>query len=581
MRGLPLFAAGLVWAVCFGVLLFSGSVVAQAGGPQATITQLNQQAMAAYGNLQFPEAMQLLQQAESLCNQYNLHGPELARTYVNMGMVEYGGSGNNAGALEHFKKAVCLDRSVMLDPLNSTPDVEMLFRGAQSQAQAPGGCGGAAPQPQPAYPQPQPAYPQPQPPGPATMQLLQHTQVTQQIRLTPIPIFARVNPNVQAGQVILFYRTIGERIYQQVPMQPKGSGYYAMIGCDVLQTFDPTGIEYYIAVLDTANRLLGTSGTEAQPHQTSIVQTLTVPPPALPNETPPGACREECPPWNPDCNSACKQFGDLCDSDSECCSGLVCINETCTQTDGDGGGGEGFGEYGPHFRISVSAGTGAGLVTGGAEQPYNQVSDGSLTVGTGFAWSKFHFRANPMIYLPVAKLSIGLSFRGDIPMLADAPDPAAVSRKRPKPSAVEPSLLLSVAYGLVGSDDYSGFELSVLAGLGWMNILHRVSYQDCPPEIASDNSSDADKDLWGHEFEEGELVCKEDSLDDGNGGWDGSDATAQNFFRKSGPFGIELGLDGYYWFVDNFGINFGIIVDVLMPNVSVNVDFKLGPAIRF
>ena len=576
-----MFAAGLVWAVCFGVLLFSGSVVAQAGGPQATITQLNQQAMAAYGNLQFPEAMQLLQQAESLCNQYNLHGPELARTYVNMGMVEYGGSGNNAGALEHFKKAVCLDRSVMLDPLNSTPDVEMLFRGAQSQAQAPGGCGGAAPQPQPAYPQPQPAYPQPQPPGPATMQLLQHTQVTQQIRLTPIPIFARVNPNVQAGQVILFYRTIGERIYQQVPMQPKGSGYYAMIGCDVLQTFDPTGIEYYIAVLDTANRLLGTSGTEAQPHQTSIVQTLTVPPPALPNETPPGACREECPPWNPDCNSACKQFGDLCDSDSECCSGLVCINETCTQTDGDGGGGEGFGEYGPHFRISVSAGTGAGLVTGGAEQPYNQVSDGSLTVGTGFAWSKFHFRANPMIYLPVAKLSIGLSFRGDIPMLADAPDPAAVSRKRPKPSAVEPSLLLSVAYGLVGSDDYSGFELSVLAGLGWMNILHRVSYQDCPPEIASDNSSDADKDLWGHEFEEGELVCKEDSLDDGNGGWDGSDATAQNFFRKSGPFGIELGLDGYYWFVDNFGINFGIIVDVLMPNVSVNVDFKLGPAIRF
>ena len=575
-------------AVCFGVLLFSGSVVAQAGGPQATITQLNQQAMAAYGNLQFPEAMQLLQQAESLCNQYNLHGAELARTYVNMGMVEFGGSGNNAGALEYFKKAVCLDRSVMLDPLNSTPDVEMLFRGAQGQAQAPGGCGGAAPQPQPAYPQPQPAYPQPQPgypqpqPGPATMQLLQHTQVTQQVRLTPIPIFARVNPNVQPGQVILFYRTIGERIYQQVPMQPNGSGYSAMIGCDVLQTFDPTGIEYYIAVLDTANRLLGTSGTEAQPHQTSIVQTLTVPPPAMPNEAPPGACREECPPWNPDCNSACKQFGDLCDSDSECCSGLACIEESCSQTDGDGGGGEGWGEYGPHFRMSINAGTGAGLVTGGAEQPYNQVSDGSLTVGTGFAWSKFHIRANPMIYLPVAKLSIGLSFRGDIPMLADAAK-TAVSKNRDVPRSMEPSLLLNVAYRIVGSDDHSGFELDALLGFGWMNILNRVSYQDCPPEIASDDSDDIDgaEDLWGHSFKEDELVCEEDSLDDSNGGWDGSDATAQNFFRKSGPIGVELGVDGYVWFVDNFGLNFGLIADVLFPSFVLNFDIQAGIALRF
>ncbi len=581
-----MFVAGPVWAVCFGVLLFSSNVVAQAGGPQATIAQLNHQAMEAYGNLQFPEAMQLLQQAEALCNQYNLRGPALARTYVNMGMVEFGGSGNNAGALDYFKKAVCLDRSVMLDPLNSTPDVEMLFKGAQNQAQAPGGCGGAAPQPaypqpQPAYPQPQPGYPQPQP-GPATMQLLQHTQVTQQVRLTPIPIFARVNPNVQVGQVILFYRTIGERIYQQVPMQPRGSGYSAMIGCDVLQTFDPTGIEYYIAVLDTANRLLGTSGNEAQPHQTSIVQTLTVPPPALPNESPPGVCREECPPWNPDCNSACKQFGDLCDSDSECCSGLACISETCTQTDGDGGGGggKGWGEYGPHFRMSINAGTGAGLVTSGAEEPYNQVSDGSLTVGTGFAWSKFHIRANPMIYLPVAKLSIGLSFRGDIPMLASGTGDAAVSKNRPKPNPLEPSLLLNVAYRIVGSDDHRWFELNALFGLGWMNILNRVSYQDCQPEKAGDNSSDEDEDLWGHSFEENELICDEDTLGD-DGGWGGKDPRSENFFRKSGPFGVELGLDGYVWFVDNFGLNFGLLADVLMPNFVLNFDIQAGIAVRF
>ena len=141
--------------------------------------------------------------------------------------------------------------------------------------------------------------------------------------------------------------------------------------------------------------------------------------------------------------------------------------------------------------------------------------------------------------------------------------------------------MLSAAYRIIGSDDHRLFELNALFGLGWMNFLHRVSYQDCPPEIAGDNSSDADEDLWGHEFDEGELVCKEDTLDDSNGGWDGSDAAPQNFFRKSGPFGIELGLDGYVWFASHFGLNFGIIVDILMPTFAGNIEVKLGPALRF
>ena len=165
-------------------------------------------------------------------------------------------------------------------------------------------------------------------------------------------------------------------------------------------------------------------------------------------------------------------------------------------------------------------------------------------------------------------------------MLADV-DPAAVSKKRPLPLPLEPSLLLNVAYRIIGSDDHGGFELNALFGLGWMNILNRVSYQDCPPEIASDDSSDADEDLWGHSFKEDELVCKEDTLDDSNGGWDGTDAAPQNFFRKSGPFGIELGLDGYLWFVDNFGINFGLIADVLMPDFVLNFDIQAGIAVRF
>src|SRR5512137_2630945 len=161
MRGTPTFAVWSAGAVLFALVAAGGEVRAQAAGPQATVLQINQQAMAMYSDLRFAEAKQLLQQAEATCNQYGVRGQPLARTYSNLGIVEAGGMGNNAGALDYFKKALCQDRTVMLDPLNTTPDIQMLFNAAQGQVQAPGACSGAAPvPPPPIYPQPQP---QPQP----------------------------------------------------------------------------------------------------------------------------------------------------------------------------------------------------------------------------------------------------------------------------------------------------------------------------------------------------------------------------------------------------------------------------------
>ncbi|HUT76591.1 MAG TPA: hypothetical protein VM285_02835, partial [Polyangia bacterium] len=442
-------------ALVLGVLLLAGGEArAQAGGnPQTAVLQLNQQAMLMYGNLQFAEAIGLLKQAEATCRQYGISGPVLARTYLNMGVVEVGGNQNNAAGLEYFKRAVCADQAVMLDPLNSTPEVETLFSLARSQAKTPGACQQAQPQPQPVYPQPQPqpqpqpVYPQPQPQPQPQMQLIRHTPVTQQVRMVPVPIYLDVNPAVSVGQVLLFYRTTGERIFQQVPMQQHLTGWAATIGCDVLQTFDPTGIEYYAAVLDPANRLLGTEAAEAQPHQVTIVGMLTVPPPTLPNEAPPTACQEECPPWNPDCNSACKKFGDLCDSDSECCAGMACVHEMCTETDGEGGGPA--GDIDPIVRIPVSFGINFGLVAGGNAEPYNQVSEGNLSIGTGFTFGKLQFAINPMFYLPVDGLELGLKFRGGLPLEMNYPDDVP---------PVAPSIYLSASYRIAG-DGFDGFQL--------------------------------------------------------------------------------------------------------------------------
>lgn len=389
------------------------------------------------------------------------------------------------------------------------------------------------------------------------MQLIRHTPVTQQQRLVPIPIYVEVNPNVSVGQVVLFYRTIGESVFQQIQMEKHYQGYAATIGCDVLTTFDPTGIEYYVAVLDPSNQLLGTSGTEGQPHRVSIVDTLTVSPPTLPNQPPPAQCaQEECPPWNPNCHGECKQFGDLCDSDSECCAGMVCVNETCTQEGEEGGGGV-PGDFDPVMRFALSVGTGVGLVFSGAEKPYNQTSDGKLSIGTGLAWNKFHFRFNPMFYLPAEDIQIGATFRGE--WTFDQDDDA------PK---FGPAGLANLSYRLKG-EGHDGFQLLLLTGLGYAEFYHRVVYQDCETVLNEDTD---------------ELQCNKDDMEtteEGDIRWNGENPVEKVFFREGGKFAIEAGFDGYYWFTSNFGLNFGLIFDFLVPDVAINLDVNFLVSFRF
>jgi hypothetical protein len=587
--------------VVLGLVLAAGEAGAQMGGnPQTAIVQMNQQAMAAYGNLQFQQALQMLQQAQTMCQQYRVGGPTLGRTMLNMGVIEVGGFQNNAAGLEHFKQALCIDPTLMLDPLSSTPEVETLFNLARNQARTPGACQQQPqpvpqpmpqpmPQPQP-YPQPQPVpqpMPQPQPLQPA--QLIRHEPVTQQQRLIPVPLYAEVNPNAKVGTVILFYRTLGERIFQQVQMKQQGRGYAAMIGCDVLQTFDPTGVEYYIAVLDPNSQLLGTAGTEAQPLQVAIVQQLMGPPPALPDSPPPKGCGEECPPWDQTCN-ACKQAGDLCSASTDCCKGMVCKDEMCTQGEAGEGEGEGEGDAGPFdpiFRITadVSPYTSAGVIGGGDVSPYNQTSEGKLAIGTGFALDKFAFRINPMFYI-TPDIQLGATFRGD---LSFSTEPGAPS--------FGPAGLVNLSYRLVGTEP-NGFQLLSVFGLGGGYFLHRVPYQDCTgkkltaKDLSSTSANDpklnanlfpnVDQDVRDSIAQDirdngSTIVC--DSLDK-KGNWDYKNPVDKAFFKMSGPFIIEAGIEMYY-FWKHFGLHAGIMIDALVPDFALNFGAQFGFALRF
>lgn len=573
-----------VCSVILGAILCSSSSMAarRRGDPQAKVLQLNQRAMAAYANLQIGEARKLLQQAVRICEKRQIAGDTLARTHVNLGIVEAGGRQNNAAAMEHFKTALCTSQNALLDPLNSTPEIETLFNMARNQARAPGGCSTASVTPEPS-PGPEPL------PGtgiaqPRQSNLIRHHPVTQQLRLVPVPIFVETNPSVRVGQVLLFYRTLGERIYQQVLMTMHGRGYAATIGCDVLQTFDPTGIEYYVAVFDQKNQLLGTTGTEAQPHRVAIVQSLSAAPPALPDEPPPVKCVEECPPWNPGCNDACENLGNLCDMSSDCCPGLKCEEETCVPDE------EGSttieGDLDPLLRIVANFGTGSGLVPGGKVKPYNQTAatpeyvlqnnqnaiNYELSIPTAFAWSKFHFRVGLMFYL-TERFLLGLTFRGGLAFDATYPDDVM---------PLAPTVLANVAFRAVGKGS-DRFELDIVAGVGGGVIQHRIPYSDCKKYIIYDPAQGNATHPWYDptKNEERQFGCDPDVIRSDDLSWDGvTQKVEKAYFRQAKAFVAELGLDFYVWFNKIVGLNIGLMTNLYVPTFALNGDVQLGLAFR-
>jgi hypothetical protein len=623
----------------FKVLVLAGSTLvprfALGQDPSAQILKLNGQAMSDYQNMKIDSAMETLAEAESLCLQNGLLGHEMAVTYLNMGIIEAAGRMNNAAAMDFFTKAICIEPSIAMDPLVSTPEVETVFNMSKSQAQSPDTCAQLAanviPPPPPGdIPPPPPgdflppdtglAPPPPPPPGPSgpipQSEDIRHTAVAQQTKLTPLPLFVQVQPGMPVERVVLSYRTYGERLYQQVEMKKHGDVFATTIGCDVMQSFNPTAIEYYITVYGPGDVAEGYSGNEMQPHQVNMVDVLVGAPPALPDEVPPEKCTEECPPWNPDCNQGdCKQLGDLCDGPGECCKGMVCQDESCVPGDEEGGG-----PLDPFFRMSITVGTGGGIVFPDKVIPYNQYANTpeavwknnryniaacnqegldmdtcydqlyrrAVIINTGVSWSKLHFRLNPMFYI-TEKILLGATFRGGIPLVADE----AVMK-------VSPVGLLSFAYRAVGSGK-DRFELDLVAGFGGGFIYHRIEYPDCyPTQIGPGHPWAGVDPSTGEYYDADQLGCYYVPGKDGDPNVDHPDNRIDifsewigpkedpdvskwkhSYFKRSGFLVGELGVDAVIWFGNKIGLNIGLAFDIYFPDLALNGDFQVGPMMRF
>jgi len=329
----------LTIAVALTVFCFASGARAQSA--QEVVEGLNRDAMDAYNNLDINKAGSMLEEALRIAQDNGVVGPLMAITNLNLGIVYIGGLGDQDGGLGYFVAAMCADPSVQLDPLTSTPEIQLTFTQAQQQAQG-GACGGAPAGPPMGQPMGQPMGP---PPGPA--QVLAHVPPTEQMTQTPLPIYAEVNGR---AKIYLYYKGLGMEQYKRVTMTKYFGGVAYQVSCN--DVWEP-GVSYYIEAHGPSG-IVGGAGTPAAPIQVPIVSARTMPEPALPGATTPNSCAAaECPPGMECPKPGTAGIGESCDSSSDCQSGLSCSDDACTLKDpgppasgggGGGGGGDGWGD---------------------------------------------------------------------------------------------------------------------------------------------------------------------------------------------------------------------------------------------
>ena len=114
--------------------------------PQQTVEDMNREAMESYTALDINKAGSTLEQALRIASQGGVPPQLYARTALNLGIVYIGGLNDQQNGLNYFTQALCIDPSVQLDPLMSSPDIQNVFGVATQRARG-GACPGAPPSP--------------------------------------------------------------------------------------------------------------------------------------------------------------------------------------------------------------------------------------------------------------------------------------------------------------------------------------------------------------------------------------------------------------------------------------------------
>lgn len=242
-----------------------------------------------YLNLQFDAAIEKLKQAQALC-QDGCGRSVQAMVLRDLGVVYFAGKEDKASALTHFKQAFQADPFVKLDEDLSSDEIKAAFEearlavGAPSSADSSDDAEVSAPIG-----------------GGATGS---HNAPAEQAVDTPVPLFMTAAEDTDS--VKLMYRIPGQDKFRSMGLRRYKNGWAGEVDCESVSK-KPGSMEYYFVMYDEMGREAGRVGDEFETFSIPIKASISGPGPALPDQSPPGSCKElqaaDCPPGFPGCES--------------------------------------------------------------------------------------------------------------------------------------------------------------------------------------------------------------------------------------------------------------------------------------
>ncbi|MCP4605439.1 MAG: porin family protein [Proteobacteria bacterium] len=552
---------------------------------------LLRQAMDAYGNLKFQSAKDSLDKALKLGPK--LEAESLARLYAGYGLIMVGGYSDNASGQQRFLIALCLNPNVAVDPLFSTPEIDLLFNMAKKQA-TPGTCPSILSGIESLGKTP-PATDSTNlfPPVISTEAQIapcgQHNPIVEQKQKYELPVFVEVSPEMsgKATRFVLKYAFDSSLRYNELTLIRKGTGFGNLLSCDQgqIRLLDPSTVSYYIEGMNVSGQVVCGHGTKDAPIQVFMMPDVEPLPPIagmMPKECAP------CPPWDETCGkkqSFLPGFGDPCMPDVGCAEGMYCSDLGICEEDKKEKGGPSAGPS--TFYVNVGGGTGFGYESKNASYNATTKDQSQLPVGTTWAYENEDLRllveeiSNPngtawsgiplrlaFGYFVIPKLSVEVSGRFDFWIVQDeklqtcwevGQDPAIdintidCSLNERRPEAAKKAVVWNVDGYLMKTMKYQyawlinararyrllsrgSIAISAFGGIGYGHIQFRVPVKD-------ENKA---------------------------------------YFPMPGMIDIELGPAFSYFFNDHVGLNVEIPIDIIVGDgFAVNFDLSLGLGFGF
>jgi hypothetical protein len=145
--------------------------------------------------------------------------------------------------------------------------------------------------------------------------------VREQEILTPVPMRVSLPASLGADSVAVRFRTRGTRQWSARELYRVGQTWRGEVPCLEVSTI--TGdLQYYLVALDEKGHLVASSGSQNDPHTTTIYNHLSHGARSLPNAPTPWRCPDpaDCPPDFPGCNAP-PPLRTPCSTDNDCGDG--------------------------------------------------------------------------------------------------------------------------------------------------------------------------------------------------------------------------------------------------------------------